>query len=77
MMAVPLRRLLPGTSDLDGDGRIDANELLKLCKKEVPVPNYDELLRACRENTSNEGATMENFLGVETIARCLFFITSD
>lgn len=51
--------------DMDKDGRIDTTELLKLCKKSVQNPNYDEIFMACREVTAgSEGVSVPQFLSV-------------
>lgn len=51
--------------DMDKDGKIDTTELLKLCKKSVQNPNYDEIFMACREVTAgSEGVSVSQFLSV-------------
>lgn len=50
---------------MDKDGYIDAQELLKLCKKNAGTNNYEDVLRLCREaSPSNDGATITDFLTI-------------
>ena len=50
---------------MDKDGEIDAQDLVKLCKKNSTTgSNYEDVLRFCREVCGTEGATMETFMTV-------------
>lgn len=52
--------------DVDKDGKIDAQELLQLCKKNAPAEsNYEDILKLGREVCSaGSGASLEDFLTI-------------
>lgn len=52
------------TRTVNSEGKLDANELLKLCKKTAQTSNYDDILQACRAINTSDGATVDDFIKV-------------